>query len=91
MTPIFGPLRRGVAAFVDDSGVSFGLKQQVNNSLVAVVRGLVERSGTVVADCVGQWFSLQKLICNLLFTLKRGQIERCPTDNFFVFNVCLRK
>ena len=90
MTPIFGSLRRSVAPFVDDSGVSFGLKQQVNNSLVAVVRGQVERSQTVVVDCVGQCFGLQKLSCNGLVALVCGAIERCPTAASFVFEVCLR-
>ena len=91
MTLILGPPRFNVAAFVDDSGVSFGMKQKVNNSLVAVVHGPVERSRTGVSDCVEQGFGLQKLSCNGLVAPAGGPMERCPTAAIFVFEVCLRK
>ena len=91
MTLILGLLRRGVAAFADDSEVSFGLKQQVNNSLVAVLRGPVERSPTVVVECVGKCFGFQKLSCNGLVALAGGPIARSQIDAIFFFEVCLRK
>ena len=68
-------LRRSVAVFVNDCGVGFGLKQQLDHRFSAVGRGQVEGGTPVVFHCVWLGFGLKQLSDNAFVAFDCGPVK----------------